>query len=186
MIWKLPQQSNIMKMAHWSAKNLRHMTYLIIPIDDFGCRPKMICTRGVGQTTPKWIVSRYLPTTTRGLTKTSNNFQPVFFYPLEYWHLTPEFLSEHIMLLAWVIVPDSKSNSSSSFGLFSWEWHWVCDIVSVLYYTTNRSFFLDRIKSIVYTIYGRFHPTEHGFRIKKKWPLFHCEHASSFLSTVIS
>ena len=152
MIWKPPQQSDIMKMADWSAKNLRHITYLIIPIDDFGCRPQIICIRGEGQylvlkrpvdsPTPKWIVSRYLPTTTRGLTNNSNNFEPLFLRyhirsdPLEYSHLTPEFWSKHITLLGWVIVPDSKSNSSPSFGLFSWvtiAWHWVCDIVSVLY-----------------------------------------------------
>ena len=84
---------------------------------------------------------------------------------------------QHITLLTWVIVPDSKSNSSPPFGLFSWvtiAWHWVRDIVSVLYYTAslNRSFSSDRMKSIVYTIYGRFHPTEHGFRTKKNGHYF--------------
>ena len=160
MIWKLSQQSDIMKMVDWSAINLRHMTYLIIPIDDCLCEwTQCILIEGyknkkkpVNQSTfktlsrltsPKWIISRYLPTTTRGLTKNSNNFEPLFLRyhigsdPFEYWHLTPEFWSKHITLLTWVIVPDSKSNSSPSFGLFSWVtivWHWGCDIVSVLYY----------------------------------------------------
>ena len=61
----------------------------------------------------------------RGLTKNSKIFQTLLRQeryhivsdPLGYWHLTPEFWSGHIMLLTWAIMPDSKSDSSPSFGL---------------------------------------------------------------------
>ena len=50
--------------------------------------------------TPAWNIWRYLPTTTRGVTKNSKNFQPLLrrirhnnlSKTLEYWHLTPGIL----------------------------------------------------------------------------------------------
>ena len=63
------------------------MTYRSLPVDDFGYRPQInfgrvgsdisqfAFKRPEDSQTPKWNISRYLPTTTRGLTKNSKNFQ---------------------------------------------------------------------------------------------------------------
>ena len=112
------------------------MTYPSLPVDDFGYRPQIIF-RGVGKDisqlafkrpldspVPRWNISKYLPTTTRGLTKNSKNFQAslrqvrchIVSDSLEYWHLTPDWLG-HIMLLTCGIMPYSKPNSSLSSGL---------------------------------------------------------------------
>ena len=135
MICELPQQSNT-KMVDWSAKNETH-ELSFLPIDDLGYRPQIISRRGgsdishfafkrpADSSTPSWNISRYLPTTTRGLTKNSKNFQAsltqvrqyIVSDPLEYWHLTPIFWSGHIMLLTYRFMPYSKPNSSPCFGL---------------------------------------------------------------------
>ena len=81
--------------------------------------------RPVDSPTSRWNITRYLPTTTRGLTKNSKNFQAplrqvrphIVSDPLEYWHLTPVFWSGHIMLLTNGIMSYSKPNGSHSFGL---------------------------------------------------------------------
>ena len=119
-----------------------HATYLPSPstISDINHNIPQIILRGVGQRhflvcsqrpadspTPRWNISRYLLTTTRGLTKNSKNFQPflrqvrhhIVCDLLEYWHLTQEFSSGNIMLLTWEIMPHSKPNSSLSFALIT-------------------------------------------------------------------
>ena len=119
------------------ALRTRHMTYPSVPVDDFGYRQQIIF-RGVGSgisqfafkrpvdsPTPRWNILRYLPTTTRGLTRNSKNFQAPLRQvrhqtvsdPLEYWHLTPVIWSRHIILLTNGIMTYSKPNSSPSFDL---------------------------------------------------------------------
>ena len=68
---------------------MRHVTHPSLPVDDFGYRPQIIF-RGEDQrhfpvcsqkdrrlTLPQMKYSRYITTTTRELTKNSNNFQPL-------------------------------------------------------------------------------------------------------------
>ena len=104
-------------------KLINHPCLLVV--DDSGYRPPIIL-KGVGSDisqfaferpvdslTPRWNISRYLATATRGLTKSSKNFQaplrPVRHHivsdPLEYWHLLPVFWSGHIILLTYGIMP---------------------------------------------------------------------------------
>ena len=107
----------------------RHMTYPSLPVGDFGYRSQVIF-RGVGQrhfpfcsqkasslTHPSMNdISRYLPTTTRGVTEFSTSFDPskASYCVLPLWTSDAEFWSGHIMLLTWVIMPHSKPNSSKS------------------------------------------------------------------------
>ena len=85
------------------------MAYPSLPVDYFRYRPQIIFRavssdisqfafkRPVDSPTLTWNISRYLPTTTRGLTKNSKNFQGplrqardhIVCNPLEYWHRTP-------------------------------------------------------------------------------------------------
>ena len=66
---------------------MRHMTYPSLPVADFGYWPQIIF-RGVGSDisqfaferpvdspTPRWNISKYLPTTMCGLTKNLKNYQ---------------------------------------------------------------------------------------------------------------
>ena len=62
------------------------MIYPSLPLDDFGISTTnylqgsalgTVPIRTVDSPSPGWNISRYLPTTTRGLTKNSKNFQPL-------------------------------------------------------------------------------------------------------------
>jgi len=82
---------------------------------------QFVLKRIVDSPSSRWNISRYLPTTTRGLTR---NFLPllrqvrhIFSDSLEYWYLRGEFSSGNIMLLTWSIMSHSKPNSSPSFAL---------------------------------------------------------------------
>ena len=68
------------------ALSTRQMPYRSLPVNNFGYRPQIIF-RGVGSRisqfsfkgpvdslTPRWNISKYLPTTTSGLTKNLKNF----------------------------------------------------------------------------------------------------------------
>ena len=110
-----------------------HVTYPSLPVDDFAYWPQIqifswgskvsdICQfvlkRREDSPYPRWNISRYLPTTTRGLTKNSKNFQP-FLRQVRHHILsdssdTAIFI---IILLTWRIMPHSKPKSSPSFGL---------------------------------------------------------------------
>ena len=95
----------------------RHITYPSLPVDDFGYRPQ-INFRRVGSDisqfafkrpedspTPKWNISRYLPTTTRGLTKNLKNFQAplsqvwnhIVSDPLEYIDIWRRYFDQDIL-----------------------------------------------------------------------------------------
>ena len=114
----------------------RHMTYPSLPVDGFGYRPQIIF-RGVGSDisqfafnrpvdspTPRWNILRYLPPTTRGLTKNSKNFQAplsqvrhqIVSDPLEYWHLTPVICSRHIILLLCYLPYHSNNKIQQRYG----------------------------------------------------------------------
>ena len=78
------------------------------------------------QKAPGWNISRYLPTTTCGLTKNSKNFQcllrqvthHIVSDTLEYCHVIAKFWSGHVMLLTRGIMPQirPKPTRFSSFG----------------------------------------------------------------------
>ena len=119
MICWLPLQSDI-KMADWSTKSETPSLTLPSPstisaidhrLEEWaGYISEFVLKRPVDLPSP---VSRYLPTSVSGLTK---NVQPLLCQvshqivsdPLEYWHLTREFWSEHIMLLTSATMPRSK------------------------------------------------------------------------------
>ena len=115
--FKLPPQSYI-KMADWCAKNETHE--LPLPPNRRFWKSTADIFRGVGSDisqfalerpgdspTPRWNISRYLATATRGLTKNTKNFQAplrllshhIVSDPLEYWPLPLVFWSGHIILL---------------------------------------------------------------------------------------
>ena len=118
------------------------MSYPSLPVNNFRYQPQIILRgvssniskfaikRPVGSSTLRWNISRYLATTTCGLTKNSKiqilwecqaPLHPIRHHivsdPLEYWHLMPVFWPGHIMLLSYCIMPYSNPNSSLSSGL---------------------------------------------------------------------
>ena len=114
----------------------RHLTCPSLPVDDFGYRPQdsnylleskvsgisqFVLKRTVDSPSPRWNISRYLPTTTRALTRNFllllRQVRHIFSDSLEYWYLTREFSSGNIMLLTWSIMSHSKLNSSPYFAL---------------------------------------------------------------------
>ena len=109
MICKLLQQSDI-KMANWS-RPLRtfypHRRFRISTTDYLKGSRSATIPRIVASPSSRWNISRYLLSTTRGLTKNSKDFQPLLRQvrhhtlsdSLEYWHLKPDFHREILCCL---------------------------------------------------------------------------------------
>ena len=133
MICKLPQQSDI-KMADWFAKNKTHglpfspRRRFRISISDYYLEEKVsdisqfVLKRTVHSPSPWWNISRYLPTTTRRLTKNSKNFQPllrqVTSYFIRLFDILTSFVRKYyVAYLKYHAL--FKPNSSPCFGLRS-------------------------------------------------------------------